>query len=318
MIGDSKSVCIYCGANSGNSENIVQQSKILTEDLARMGFDLVYGGGKDGLMKLTADIFLAHNRKVTGIRPEKLIKDEALHTGISEIEIVPNMYVRKARMIELSDYLIALPGGVGTIDEIMDAFAEIKLGFIDKPLILLNTDGYYDGLKSQLQKMVDLGFLKKEDQKWIQIVNSPIDVIRCIEKSMDLSKEIDKIAFIKMNNHQILTTLSHGKSAYYLPGGKRDKGESDHEALVREAMEELTININSDTIQYIGTYRAQADGKPNGTLVKMTCYTAEYQGNIKADNEIAEAIWMNYSDREKVSHVDKIIFDDLNNKGLLK
>ena len=94
-----KSVCIYCGANEGYSPLIVNQSRILAEDLARMGFDLVYGGGKDGLMRLVADIFLKHGRKVTGIRPEKLITDEALHEGITQMETVKDMYIRKARMI---------------------------------------------------------------------------------------------------------------------------------------------------------------------------------------------------------------------------
>ncbi|MDG2449740.1 MAG: TIGR00730 family Rossman fold protein [Saprospiraceae bacterium] len=318
MDSKQRTVCIYCGANEGNSSEILLQSKILAEDLARMGFDLVYGGGKDGLMLLVADIFMAHGRKVIGIRPEKLVKDEELHTGISEIEIVPNMYIRKSRMIELSDILIALPGGIGTLDELMDAFTETKLGFVNKQILVLNVDDYYAGLMTMIGNMVDNGFLKKEDSKLLNFSSSPIGILKKLETFYpQTAKEIDKLALIEIQKGRILTTLSKGKSSYYIPGGKRDIGETDKEALIREVKEELTVELNPSSIKYTGTYRAQADGKQDGVMVKMTCYSADYQGDLKADNEIAEIRWMTYADRDKVSHVDKIIFDDLKDKGIL-
>ena len=101
-------------------------------------------------------------------------------------------------------------------------------------------------------------------------------------------KEIDKIAFIYLKDKKILSTLSKGKDAYYIPGGKRDGNETDEETLIRECKEELTIDIKKDTIKYYGTFKAQAHGKAEGIIVKMTCYEAEFDGNLEADSEIQD------------------------------
>ncbi len=131
-------------------------------------------------------------------------------------------------------------------------------------------------------------------------------------------KEIDKIAFIKIEKRKILSTKSKGKNRYYIPGGKREVGESDEETLIREISEELSVAILPSTIKYIGTFKAQADSHADGIIVKMTCYTAKYVGILKADNEIEEIRWLNYKDLDIVSAVDKIIFDFLKNKGDLE
>lgn len=130
-------------------------------------------------------------------------------------------------------------------------------------------------------------------------------------------KEIDKIAFIYLKDRKILSTLSKGKDAYYIPGGKRDGSETDEETLIRECKEELTIDIKKDTIKYYGTFKAQAHGKAEGIIVKMTCYEADFDGELVADSEIQEVVWLNYKDLDKISPVDKLIFEDLHQKGLL-
>ena len=130
-------------------------------------------------------------------------------------------------------------------------------------------------------------------------------------------KEIDKIALICIKNKKILSTLSRGKDTYYIPGGKREKDESDEQTLIRECKEELSINIQEDTIKYYGTFKAQAHGKAEGVLVKMTCYNAEFSGNIKANSEIEKINWLTYKDLDKISPVDKLIFKDLYEKGLI-
>lgn len=130
-------------------------------------------------------------------------------------------------------------------------------------------------------------------------------------------KKIDKIALIYIKDKKILSTLSKGKDTYYLPGGKREGTESDEETLIRECKEELTIDINKNTIKYYGTFEAQAHGKAEGILVKMTCYTAEIDGKIQASSEIQEIKWLNYKDIDKISPVDKLIFNDLYKKGLI-
>lgn len=131
-------------------------------------------------------------------------------------------------------------------------------------------------------------------------------------------KEIDKIAFIYLKDGKILSTLSKGKDTYYIPGGKREGKETDEETLIRECKEELEIDIKKDTIKYYGTFEAQAHGKTEGILVKMTCYTANFEGEFRASSEIQEIRWLDYSDLDKISPVDKLIFADLYKKGLIK
>lgn len=131
-------------------------------------------------------------------------------------------------------------------------------------------------------------------------------------------KEIDKIALLYLKDGQILSTLSKGKDTYYLPGGKRKLNETDEQTLIRECKEELTIDIREDTIKYYGTFKAQAHGKAEGVIVKMTCYTAEFIGDIKPSSEIQEIRWLNYKDIDMISPVDKLIFKDLYEKGILK
>jgi 8-oxo-dGTP diphosphatase len=130
-------------------------------------------------------------------------------------------------------------------------------------------------------------------------------------------KLIDKLAWIEIKNKSILSTKSYGKDKYYIPGGKREVGESDEQALYREIKEELSVEIKYDTIKYLGVFQAQAHGQPAGTIVKMTCYTADFTGQLKADSEIEEIKWLNYSDKDKIAEVDKLIFDHLKENGLL-
>ena len=129
--------------------------------------------------------------------------------------------------------------------------------------------------------------------------------------------EIDKIAFIETKNGKILSTKSKGKTKYYIPGGKRELGETDAQTLVREIEEELDVTIDTNTIEYVGTFKAQSDGAKEGVIVKMTCYKAKYEGVLKPSSEIEEIRWLNYQDLEIISEVDKRIFKFLKGKGEL-
>lgn len=132
-------------------------------------------------------------------------------------------------------------------------------------------------------------------------------------------KEIDKIAFIYIKDGKILSTLSKGKDTYYIPGGKREGNETDEQTLIRECKEELTIDIKKEIIKYYGIFEAQAHGKAEGILVRMTCYMAEFEGELKPDSEIQEMIWLDYSNLNvKISPVDQLIFKDLYEKGFIK
>ncbi|GHA72151.1 NUDIX hydrolase [Pontibacter akesuensis] len=129
---------------------------------------------------------------------------------------------------------------------------------------------------------------------------------------------IDKLAWLELKEGKILSTRSSGKDTYYIPGGKREAGETDQQALIREIQEELSITLIESTIAYVDTFQTQAHGHPEGVEVKMQCYRAAYKGSIKAASEIEEVVWLSYGDREHVSPVDKIIFDWLKAEGLLK
>ena len=129
--------------------------------------------------------------------------------------------------------------------------------------------------------------------------------------------EIDKIAFIKVENGKILSTRSKGRIKFYIPGGKRENNETDEETLIREIREELNVSIISATINYFGTFKAQADSHKAGVIVKMTCYTAAFEGNLEPCSEIEEIKWLSFADRENVSEVDKLIFDFLKEKDEL-
>ena len=128
---------------------------------------------------------------------------------------------------------------------------------------------------------------------------------------------IDKIAWIRLDAGKILSTRSRGKDVFYLPGGKREAGETDLQTLVREISEELTVAITPATARHFGTFEAQAHGHADGVVVRMTCFTADYQGTPTPSSEIAELIWLTYADRGRVSPVDRIIFDHLHETGQL-
>ncbi len=129
---------------------------------------------------------------------------------------------------------------------------------------------------------------------------------------------IDKVAWIRLEGGKILSTRSRGKDVFYLPGGKREPGESDVETLVREIAEELTVTIAPDSAVAAGVYEAQAHGHAAGVVVRMTCYAAEYEGTLAPSNEVEELAWLRYADRPRVSPVDQLIFDDLHRSGRLR
>ena len=128
---------------------------------------------------------------------------------------------------------------------------------------------------------------------------------------------IDKLAWIEIKDKSILSTRSKGKTVWYIPGGKREQGETDHEALIREIDEELTIKLVENSLAFFGEFWAQAHGHQEDTQIRMRCYTGLYLNEIKAASEIEEIRWLNYTDRHKVSPVDTVIFDYLFEKGMI-
>ncbi|MFR9777620.1 NUDIX hydrolase [Micromonospora sp. MS34] len=131
-------------------------------------------------------------------------------------------------------------------------------------------------------------------------------------------REIDKVAWIRIEDGRVLSTRSRGKEVWYLPGGKREAGETDLETLVREIAEELAVTVVPESAVHVGTFTAQAHGHATGTLVRMTCYTADHRGTPRPASEIEEVAWLGYADRPRVSPVDQLIFDHLRAAGALR
>lgn len=152
-------VTVYCGSNPGNNPKFTEATQQLGQWIGQNGHDLVYGGGTHGLMGIIADTVLDEGGQVYGVIPTVLEGIEFKHPLVQHMEIVDTMAQRKTRMIELGDAFIALPGGVGTLEEIAEVFSFIRIGVLDKPGILYNINGYYDPLQQQLQAMVDDDFL---------------------------------------------------------------------------------------------------------------------------------------------------------------
>lgn len=129
---------------------------------------------------------------------------------------------------------------------------------------------------------------------------------------------IDKVAWIHIRDGRVLCARSHNREAWYLPGGKREAGESDGECLQREMREELEVALRPETLEYFGTFEAQADGKADGTLVRMTCYRGLADGEVKASAEIAELAWLTHAERDRGSRVTQLILDALHERGEIR
>ena len=165
-------ITVYLGANQVNSDRLISATKELGAFIGKRGDTLVYGGSKMGMMGILADSVLASGGKVIGVEPRMFVENEFQHSGITELIVTEDMPERKAKMIELGDAFIALPGGTGTLDEISEIMSLVSLNVIDSPCILYNIDGYYNGLKELLDKMISYDLSSKIRQSRIHFVSS--------------------------------------------------------------------------------------------------------------------------------------------------
>lgn len=155
-----RTVCVFCGANLGNRPEYAALARRVGAALAKRGLALVYGGGRVGLMGVLADAALEAGGRVIGVIPQMLIEREAGHTGLSELHVVTTMAERKLRMGEMSEAFLALPGGIGTMDELFEVWTWTQLGLHQKPCGLLDYDGYYSGLLEFISQAEREGFLR--------------------------------------------------------------------------------------------------------------------------------------------------------------
>ena len=159
-----KSICVYCGSNAGAKPAYSDRAIALGTRLAKDGIALVYGGGNVGLMGLVADAALEAGGEVVGVIPEHLVNWEVAHKGLTRLEVVGSMHERKARMFELADGFVALPGGFGTLDEMFEMLTWRQLGLGDKPCAFLDVDGFYAPLVAMLDRMVEQRFVHPDQR----------------------------------------------------------------------------------------------------------------------------------------------------------
>jgi uncharacterized protein (TIGR00730 family) len=177
-----KNIVVFCASSSGQGNTYIDSSKKVGQLFAEQGIQLIYGGGRVGLMGVIADAVMEHGGSVIGIIPRFLNSKEIGHTEITELIEVETMHERKAMMNGLSDGVIALPGGFGTLEELFEMITWAQLGLHKKPIGILNVDGFYDHLIALIQHMVDAGLLKKENQDMVLISDTIEDLLDKMEK----------------------------------------------------------------------------------------------------------------------------------------
>jgi len=173
-------VCVFCGSSRGNRPVYADTARELGRLLGERGIGLVYGGGRVGLMGIVADAALESGAEVTGIITEQLNIAERAHTGVAAMHVERGMHERKAKMAQMSDGFIALPGGFGTLEELLEMTTWTQLTIHDKPCIAVNVDGYYDALFAQFERGLQDGFIRAEHRIAVSQVATPAAALDAI------------------------------------------------------------------------------------------------------------------------------------------
>jgi uncharacterized protein (TIGR00730 family) len=174
-----KNICVYCGSNFGERNSYRTAACALADEMVALGITLIYGGGNVGLMGVLADSLLSAGGQVIGVIPQALVDKEVAHTGLSDLRIVGSMHERKSMMADLADAFIALPGGLGTLEEFCEVATWAQLGLHRKACGVLNVEGYYDGLLAMLDHATEEKFIRPEHR---MIILSETDPRRLIKK----------------------------------------------------------------------------------------------------------------------------------------
>jgi hypothetical protein len=173
-------VAVYCGSANGANPAYLAEARALGAAIAEAGLGLVYGGANIGLMGAVADAALAGGAHAIGVLPEVLAGREIAHDGLTQFELVPTMHERKARMVELADAFLVLPGGYGTLEELLEVVTWAQLGLHAKPCIVINTAGYWDGLLAFLDSAVAAGFIKQKNRELLCVAANAEEAVRMV------------------------------------------------------------------------------------------------------------------------------------------
>ena len=172
-----KSLCVYCGSSSGRLDAYAQAARALAGAMVERGIRLVYGGASVGIMGAVADEVLRLGGQAVGVIPESLMCKELAHASLTELHVTPSMHARKTLMAELADGFVALPGGIGTFEEIFEVWTWAQLGFHGKPCGLLNVAGYYDGLTAFLDHAASEQFVRADQRRMLVVEADPVALL---------------------------------------------------------------------------------------------------------------------------------------------
>ncbi len=190
-------ICVYCASSAKINKVYFDAAERLAAAFAKAGVEVVYGGGAAGLMGVLADTILKHGGKIKGILPKFMVDVEWEHKGVSDMIMTDTMHERKARFLENVDALVALPGGSGTLEELLEAITLKRLGQFTKPIVILNTKGYYNPLLEMFEKAVKENFMKDIHLDMWKVVNEPEEVLDAIKNSKPWDKGAINFAAVR-------------------------------------------------------------------------------------------------------------------------
>jgi uncharacterized protein (TIGR00730 family) len=182
-------LAVYCGSSFGNDAVFADAAQVLGQVLVRHGCALVYGGGKVGLMGTLADAVLNAGGEVIGVIPQALFEREIAHTGLSQLFVTPDMHQRKAKMMELADGFIAMPGGLGTLEELFEVWTWAQLGYHHKPVGCFNVAGYFDKLLEFLDSTVAAGFQKSVHRQMLVVNPNPEALLERLMQAIPMAQK---------------------------------------------------------------------------------------------------------------------------------
>ncbi len=180
------SICVFCGSSPGADAQFAAAARALGKLLAANGKSLVYGGGKVGLMGILADAVLAGGGQVIGVIPQSLVDKEVAHFGVTELKVVCSMHERKALMAQLSEAFVALPGGIGTLEELFEVWTWGQLGLHSKPYGLLNVNGFFDPLLTFLDHATNQRFLRPQQRELLRVSTDPAELMEQLARQQPM------------------------------------------------------------------------------------------------------------------------------------
>ncbi len=305
-------VAVFTGSGEG-PESHRRAAADFARRLAESGVGIVYGGGRVGLMGVVADAALAAGGEVVGVMPRHLADQEIAHPDLTRLDIVTTMHDRKARMADLADAFVALPGGAGTLEELFEVWTWGQLGLHSKPTALLDVDGFFRLLIDHLHLAVESGYINPVYLKSLGVVGDADDFLRFVtgyehpaRKWSDRGRGVSSdggprtesamVGWIQLRGGRLLTVRGEDHNHFALPGGVVEPGETFEQALERGVKEDLGLRLTD--LRQAFSVPAQGSDPTGKDQPTMYCYHARADGSVRPGRDIAEFRWLSASEAE--------------------